>query len=552
MTMSLMLLYLAGAVTLLLWAVRMVRTGVERAHGAALRRAVGRAGAGRLRAAATGALVAIVLQSSTAVAILCSGFAAAGIIGLPAGLALLLGADLGSALVVQLLSLNLSWLMPACLTLGGWMFLKGSSRGMRQSGRILVGIALILLSLKLIGEATAPLRDSEFLPLAVDYLSGDFLTAFLLGALFSWLVHSSIATVLLFMVLAGHGALPLEPALYLTLGANLGGALTAATLTRATAAEARRLPLGNLAFRGAAAVAALFLVQSVELPLHLLGAEPARQVANFHLAFNATLLAFLPLTGLMARLLRRLVVDARPADADPRLQRPSALDRAVIATPSRALASATRELLRISEIVEIMLRPVMECFETGDKERIRQIRRLDDEVDKATSQVKTYLVQVGRNAMSAEEARQCLEVTSFAVRLEHAADIVVKDLLRLAEKKTDAGVTFSAEGWRELTDLHERVVANMQLALNVLVSGDRDSARQLVAEKDRLRALEWQSNERHLARLRSGEMQSIETSEIHLETIRHLKQVNSLFASVAYPILDESGDLLESRLAQAL
>jgi len=153
--------------------------------------------------------------------------------------------------------------------------------------------------------------------------------------------------------------------------------------------------------------------------------------------------------------------------------------------------------------------------------------------------------------MSAEEAQRSMILANVAINLGHVGDIVAKNLLKLVGVRRDKQLAFSEEGWRELTDQHAQVMANIQLALDVLISGDHQSARELIEEKDRMRELEMHSQDRHLRRLQGGTVESIETSEIHLETIRALKQINSLFSSIAYPILKESGALLGSRLAQS-
>lgn len=554
MSLTLLFLHLAGAVTLLLWAVRMVRTGVERAYGAALERTLRRAKGSRVRAAGLGAAVAMLLQSSTAVGILAAGFAASGLVQFGTALTLLLGADLGSALVVGILSFDLSWLTPFLLITGGWMFLKGTRRDVKQTGRILVGIALILVSLKMIGESTAPLRQSEALPAVVGYLSGDYFTSFLLGALFAWLVHSSIAAVLLVASLAAQGLVPVELGVALVLGANCGGALIAVGLTRAALPAARRVPAGNLVFRGAGAVLALVIFHLFEPPMALVASSSSGQIVAIHVIFNlAIVIVCAPLTGLLEAPLARLIPDLKAqADATNLLaNRVSPLDRSVLHTPRLALASATRELLRMSEIIEVMLRPVMELYETGDKEKVKELRRLDQEVNKAHSDIKLYLAELNRSAMTSEEAQRSMILANFAINLEHVGDIIAKNLLKLVGERRDKGLSFSEEGWRELTDLHAQVMANIQLALNVLVSSDRESARELIEHKDRVRELELRSQDRHLRRLQGGTVESVQTSEIHLETIRALKQINSLFSGLAYPILSESGDLLGSRLAQS-
>lgn len=529
----------------------MVRTGVERSQEPALKRVLRQSGGGRIRAAGIGAAIAVVLQSSTAVAMLAAGFAASGALTLATGLALMLGADLGSSLVVQILSIDLHWLTPLLLLAGAGLFFKGTSRELKQAGRIIIGIALILVSLRMIGEATSPLREAAFLPAVVTYLQNDILTAFLIGAAFTWLVHSSVASVLLIATFAAQGLVPLELGVSLLCGANLGGGLIAVGLTRTAAVEARRIAWGNLTFRGLGAVIALLAFHLLEPPASLLGDSAARQVVNFHLAFNvALLLLCLPLTGIVARLIERLVKPKLTPEQmlNPLAEATSCLDQAVTGMPALALASATRELLRMAEIIERMLTPLMELYETGDPEKIKQARTLEKAVDQAQSEIKLYLAKIDYTGEA--EAQRGHELSNFAINLEYVGDAISKTLLKLAETRRDQKLSFSPEGWRELNELHHRVMTNMQLALNVLVSKDRESARQLLMEKAAVSQAERESYGQHLTRLRSGTAQSMETSNIHLETVRALKTINSLFASVAYPILQQSGDLLDSRLAK--
>ena len=550
MSFYLLLLQLAGAVTLLLWAVRMVRTGVERAHEPALRRALRGSGSGLVKAAGLGTVIAILLQSSTAVAILAAGFAGQGILSVGTGLALMLGADLGSSLVVQVLSFNLSGLIPVLLIAGGVLFFKSHSRNWRQTGRILMGIALILVSLGMISSATQPLRDSEVLPMIIGYLKGDFVTAFLLAAAFTWLAHSSIASILLVATFAAEGIVPLELGISFVLGANLGGGLIAAALTRSMVVEARRIAIGNLMFRGIVSIVILFSLHLLKLPLDSLGGDVARQLINLHLAFNLLLVVLcLPLVGYMEKLAGWFIKE--PANGENGLapvEAASALDYGVINSPRLALASATREIMRMAEVIEIMLQPLMDIYETGDKEKIKVTRRLEETVDKAQLEIKLYLAKINYPEDDEEDAKRGKELSHFTINLEYVGDAIAKTLMRLAEVKHEKKLSFSKEGWRELTELHHQVMANMQLALNVLISRDRVSARQLLEEKDRMRSAEHKSYGSHLQRLQHGTIKSIETSNIHLETVRTLKMINSLYASIAYSILSESGDLLKSRL----
>ena len=379
MQLSVFLLNLTAAIVLLLYSTRMVRTGVERAFGAELRNVFMLSRRSTILNSFAGVLAAALLQSSTAVALLVSGFAATGVMGVTGSLAVVLGADLGTAVAVQFLTLDIAWLTPVLLVAGGLLFLKGSARVVRQIGRVVMGVAFILLSLRMIGDATEPLRSSPYLQPVVLHLSEDLLTAFAGGAMLAFVFHSSVAAILMLAAFCAQGLLPLEAGLPLVLGANVGSGLIAVWLTRNMHGKARRIALGNLVVRLLGGIAALVLLRHVALPLDVVAGTPARQLVSFHFLFNAVLLVvFLPLVVPLAALTRYLV----PATDDPaegRVKPASALDRNVLTNPGMALASATRELLRMSEQIELMLSPVMELFVSTNAHAAARIKEIEKE-----------------------------------------------------------------------------------------------------------------------------------------------------------------------------
>ena len=551
MSGSLVLLHLAGAVALLLFATRQVRTGVERAYGDVLRFKLRAILKNPLLAVAAGALLAICLQSATAVALIVGSFAGSGIVGGASGLLAVLGADVGSALVVKLLSFDLQALVPLCLVAGTALFMSTSRRNLLQLGRILIGIGLLILSLGMIGEASEPLRESRILPVVVNYLSADPVTAFLLAAIMTWLFHSSVAAILLLVALAARGLVPAELGIVLVLGANIGGGIIAVMLSRAAPLKARIVPLGNLIMRGTGAIIAMIAVVWLKPPLALLGGSAPEQLVHAHIAFNLALaIVGMPLAGLVFTLAERITLMKAPVSAGEELAATelSALSESALDTPNQALANATREVMRICETIEIMLMRIMELYEQTDDEKIKALADLDDRVDRKHAAIKLYLAKVTSRTLTEAEALRCQELIGACVKLEQVGDIIVRNMLVHVKKKFDRGLEFTPEGWRELCAFHASVMANARIAFNVLVSRDQQTASQLVVEKDRLRDLEKASSQSHFLRLRDGSAKSVETSSIHLDTIRDLKQINSLLASMAYPVLEEQGLLRGSRL----
>lgn len=543
----LFLLHVSGAAALLLWSVRLVRTGVERGWSVALRKLLRRGGQNRLFSAGLGTTAAVLLQSSTAVAILTGNFVSAGTLAAPAGLATLLGADVGSAIVAQILMTRADWLVPILLFAGVALFLRGRQSNTRMSGRILIGLALVFVSLSMLRDATEPLRDSPGLISAMTYLGGDPMTAFAIGAVLAWMMYSSVAAVLLFVTLAAQGLLPVTAALAMVLGANLGGAIIAYMLTLGSDLAARKVIAANLVVRGGGAFLALLLLLLFSPPLDWIGGTVARQVINMHLAFNLVLAVLaLPLVRPILRAVGPLF---RETADKARLTRISALDPAALRNSERALACAAREVLTMGEMVETMLRSVISLFQKWDADAAAAIQAKEADVGRMHLAIKLYLAEVQRSSQDADVNSRVMELAEMAVNMDGAGNAVSDSMLALAKRLDQEGTHFSTAGWEEIADFHDRVLSNVQASLNVLMTLNPDAARALVEEKEKVRDVEQNLQRSHLERLRQGLPESIETSSVHQETLRALKQINSAFTIIAYPILSETGDLLRSRLS---
>lgn len=542
------LLNLAAAAALLIWAVRLVRTGFERAFGGHLRLWLRRSTGNRLSAAATGSVSAIFLQSSTAVAMLLAGFMAAGSVGGTAGLAVILGADLGSAIVAQILNSRIAALTPLLLLLGVLFFLRSSQRSYRQIGRILIGLALIFLSLDLIREASTPLSNSEAALSAMVYLSGDPLSAFLLAAAFAWLVHSSVAAVLLFATLSAQGVLPLEAAFAMVLGANLGGAFIAFFLTLDADISVRRVVVSNLFLRGGGACLTLVALSQFDGGTLIPGASAMQQALNLHLLFNLVLLAACtPFLGPIMRIAESVLADTTVSGADAGGR--SALDPSVQNQPARAFICAQRDLVEMGNRVENMLRDAMGLFENYDDTVAQRLRVEQGGIDRMSLELRVYLSGVRSDNPKEDTGTRAFDLSGIAVNLESGADTIVRKMVDLARIKNSESLNFSEDGWRELSDFYDQVLRNVQHGIAVLMTEDVGAARELVLQKEMIRDIEKTLERKHLTRLRAGLAESIETSAIHLDLLRALKMLNTAFAMIAYPLLKESGELLDSRLS---
>ncbi len=546
MAFPLTLLDLAGAIALLLWGVRMVQTGVQRAFGNRLRLFLASALRTRATAFLAGLGITAVLQSSTATGLMITGFAAGGLVDLVPALAVMLGANVGTTLIVQLLSFDVASVAPVLVLLGVLTF-RRSTAGPRDFGRVLIGLGLMLMALRQLLDLVTPYQDVPSLRILLGAIATEPVLDVLLAAGLTWAAHSSVAVVLLVMSLAAKGVIPPHAAFALVLGANLGTAINPC-LEGAAGADpiGRRVPVGNLLVRLAGVMAALALLGPVGRFMVSVEPDAERAVADFHTLFNLALAGvMLPLLPAYAAVLRRLL-PARVDPADP--SRPIYLDAAASEVPTVALGAASREALRLADVLEAMLTGLRDTLLHGERRRLAETRRLTDVLETLNAAIRAYLDVLDPAAMTDADHRRAAQILAFATNLEHAGDVVDRNLLGLASKGLKRGVPLSDGERSTLLAALDRLLANLRAAASLFVTCDVRAARLLAAEKEVFRTFEADASAAHYARLR-GVPGAPASSSLHLDALRDIKRVNAhVVAAAAYPLLEHLGELLPSRL----
>jgi len=543
------LLNLLAAIALLVWGTHLVRTGVLRVFGANLRSFLARSMRNRFTAAFSGIAVTALVQSSTATSLMTSSFVGQGLITLPAALAVMRGADIGTALMSVLFSTDLSWLSPLFIFVGVVCSITRPASAAGQFGRVLIGLGLMLLALQLVVAATGPLFESEAMRAIITSITSDVLLEITVGAALAVLAYSSLAVVLLVAATASSGVVPLDVALGLVLGANLGSGLLAVLTTAKSDVAVRQVTVGNLLFKMlGVAIAAPF----IGLCLHYLRpyiASPTQMVVLYHLAFNVIVsIGFIGLTAWVAKLVTRLLpVPTKP----PTTSRPQHLDPSALSTPTLAISNAAREALHQADVVETMLIGMLTVIRSNDLRLAEELRKLDDTVDRLYSDIKYYLTKISREALGEEESRRWTDIISFTINMEQVGDIVERVITDIEDKKIKPQRNFSEAGMAEIVELHERLLANLRLGMSVFLNGNVRDAQKLLEEKARFRDLERAYASTHLARLMDRTTPSMETSSLHIDLISDLKRINSHICSIAYPILDSAGALAPSRLRES-
>lgn len=551
MTPTLLTLNIISGVCLLLFGLSLIKTGVQRAFGAELRKLLAMAASHRISAFFTGIIATIFLQSSTATTLLVTSFTAKSMIAAPVALAIIIGAHVGTTLVAQILSFDLSWLAPLLMVTGFFFYSSRYNAGRRkQGGRILIGVALMLMALSFIRQAALPLKDSDILPKVLEALGDDPIFAVMMGGVLAWICYSSLAMVMLVVTLVGANAIPEHLGLMLILGVNVGGVMPSLMASVRDGPVATRLTTADLVLR-------LFMVSAIFPFVHFLEPyilhfsmdDPGRAMVNAHTAFNLALaLVALPFLGVLTKIANGLVRDRAKRD-DP--SRPMYLDDRALETPVVALTYASREALRIADLVETMMRDTLASFRKHDHERNKIIAQTDSIVDTLYKELKMYLARLGQHPLTDDEQARHFQILTFATNLEHIGDIIDHNLRPTAQKLGDQNLGFSEAGFKEIESLFNKVIDSIRLSQTVFLSADPALARQLIEDKQVVKMAELQTSKNHMSRLQSGIPETLATSGYHMDIIRDLRRVNSLVTSIAYSILEKQGMLHKSVIKSA-
>jgi phosphate:Na+ symporter len=531
------LLALFGGTALMLYGIRLSGDSLQRAIGGRLRQMLTVMSRTRVAAVGSGALVTAIIQSSAATTLMLVGFVSAGLMTFRQTLGVILGADIGTTLTVQLIAFRVTDYAPLLVGAGFVVTFFSRRNAPKDVGQAILGIGLLFLGLKLIVDGAAPLKAN---PLALELLEVATRTpilAVVAAAIFSALVTSSAATIGLVLALASHELISLPGAVAIVVGANIGTCATALAASVGATAEAKRVAVAHIAFKVLGAALVFPLIGPFTAFVASTAAEPARQVANAHTFFNLGIsLAFLPFTSLAARIIETLVPDDEREDTPFRTRY---LDERALEQPSLALGQAHREALRMADVAQGMLRDALPAFRSDNLGIIENIEKRDDQVDFLEREIKLFLARLGREAMGPELSRKEIGMISFIGNLENIGDIIDKNLMELARKKHYQGRRFSEAGWAEIQDFHGLVSKNLERAIAAFAANDRTLAQEVLDQRPLMRSRERELRESHLSRLRAGLAESLETSEIHLDILTNLKRISSHVSALMFPILDE-------------
>lgn len=534
---TLSILSFFGAIMLVLYGMRLAGDGLQKAAGARLRGFLLTATNNRFKGVGVGACITALFQSSSATTVMLVGFVGSGVLGLKETIGVILGADIGTTLTVQIIAFRVYDYAIALIGVGVFVMLTGRKGVGKNIGQALLGFGFVFFALKLLIQNFEPVTQNPLLKDALLGLSRDPFAGIIISAVLTAIFQSSAATLGLAITAAHTGLLTLDAAMPIVLGANIGTTVSAVVSSFGASVDAKRVALAHTLFK---VLGVVIVLPFLGVFTHLVGLSTpdlARQVANAHTFFNiAIAVLFLPFTTPFTRLVTLML----PEREAPAKFGTKYLDPIVLSSPSLAIVQASRESLRNADIVQEMLARSIEVFEKNDMELLEWIEGRDDDVDLLDREVKLYLTKLTRESLSEDQSRREMEIMLFSDNMENIGDVIDKNLMELARKKIRGALSFSKDGMQEIKALHQKVLEHFEMGVAAFAGSDAELAQRLANHKIKVSEMEREMRQAHISRLHKGLRESIDTSAIHLDVLTNLKRINSYITNIAYPILERS------------
>jgi phosphate:Na+ symporter len=531
--------YFIAGLAFFLYGLRMTELNLRQAAGDRFRAWITKLTQSRVSAFMLGVVMTIIFQSSTATTVMLIGLAGIGYLSLRQAASVVLGADVGTTLLVLILASFVRFDMRHAtlvfLVLAFFLnFIFRHGRALFLA-RAFLGFAFVLYGLGQIGIASTPLKQSPLVLQLIQAVASNPLGALIMAAIFTGLVQSSVAVLGILLSLSSSGLLTLPQAIPFVLGANLGSTIIPIMVGLRSKTDGRRLSLIHVGLKIIGIVALLPFIVPVAEEIQRWLDMPSYQVAAVHIFLNTALaVIFLPLIRWVAIAAEKWI----PSSDNGKVFGPKYLDPQALDSPTLAFADVFREILRMAEITQKMCAQVLLPFEEVGTDTLQRLEELDDQVDHLDRDIKFYLAKMSQEQFTAEQSKRQLELLMLTHDLESIGDVMTKDLMELAEKKRRKGVSFSGDGWREIKEFHAKVMENFNLAITSFATGDIDLGKKVMRHKKNMASLEQELGQKHLRRLHQGLRESFDTSSIHLDILSNLRRINAIISKMAYPVMD--------------
>ena len=533
------LIGIMGGLGLFLFGMNLMGEALEKAAGSKLKKIIELLTSNIFMGVIVGTLVTAVIQSSSATTVMVVGFVNAGIMTLPQAVGVIMGANIGTTVTAQLVSIDINGLAPIALGIGIILYLFGGKPRTKHIAEVLIGFGILFTGMDFMKDAVKPLSEYTGFTNALLNFGKYPILGLLLGFGITAIIQSSSASMGMLVVLASQGLIPLNSALPILYGQNIGTCVTSLLSSIGASINARRAALIHLIFNILGTIIFLIFLNKVVV-LAVTSIDPgnvARQIANVHTIFNITsTLILLPFNKLIIKLATRLAPDNDKEDDDVKVTK--YLDDRMIETPSIALVNVQKETLRMGEKAKQSLECAMKAIMEKSEKEVSNTLDKEKGINELQKTILNYLLKLSKAPLN-EESREIIDSLFNTVNdIERIGDHA-ENLAELAQDSITHDVTFSEHAKNELNDMYNKVISTYNYALESMRNSDVDLACKVIKMEEQVDIMEKSCRVNHMRRLNNN-MCSIDNGIIYLEIITNLERISDHAMNIAQQVIAQS------------
>ena len=528
-----------GGLGLFLYCMNLMGDGLQKSAGSKLKRIIELLTSNVIMGVLVGMVVTMVIQSSSATTVMVVGFVNAGIMSLTQAIGVIMGANIGTTITAQLVSLDVDFLAPVALGIGIVIYMFSNKQKHKNIAEILIGFGILFTGMDFMKEAVKPLAGYQgFTDMLLSFGHHPILGV-LMGFAITAIVQSSSASMGMLIALASQGLIPVTAALPILYGENIGTCVTSLISSIGASRNARRAAIMHLTFNVLGSMIFMLILSKpiVAIVTAIDPSDAARQIANAHTLFNIiNVIILLPFNKLIVKLALKLVPQNKD-EQDDDAKAVKFIDDRMIETPSIALASIVKETLRMGEKSKESLNAAMEGIMEKSNEKIELSFKKEKQINELQKSILNYLLKLSKASLD-EESRETVDALFNTVTdIERIGDHA-ENIAELAKDIKESDMSLSDVGMSELNEMYNKVVSAYTYALEAMRTSNVDLACKVIKMEEQVDIMEKSCRANHMNRLNSSSC-SIDTGVIYLDIISNLERVSDHAVNIAQQVIAE-------------
>ena len=526
-----------GGLGLFLYGMNLMGDGLQKSAGSKLKRIIELLTSNVIMGVLVGMVVTMVIQSSSATTVMVVGFVNAGIMSLPQAIGVIMGANIGTTITAQLVSLDVDFLAPVALGIGIVIYMFSNKPKHKHIAEILIGFGILFTGMDFMKDAVKPLAGYQgFTDMLLSFGHHPILGV-LMGFAITAIVQSSSASMGMLIALASQGLIPVTAALPILYGENIGTCVTSLISSIGASRNARRAAIMHLTFNVLGSIIFMFILSKpiVAIVTAIDPTDAARQIANAHTLFNIiNVIILLPFNKLIVKTALKLVPETK-GEQDDDAKVVKYIDDRMIETPSIALANIVKETLRMGEKSKESLNAAMDGIIDKSKEKIELSFRREKLINELQKLILNYLLKLSKASLN-EDSRETVDALFNTVNDIEGIGDHAENIAELAQDIADSEMSFSDVGIGELKDMYNKVVSTYTYALEAMRTSNVELACKVIKMEEQVDMMEKSCRANHMNRLNSSSC-SIESGVIYLDIISNLERVSDHAVNIAQQVI---------------